>query len=69
MIQGDEPMVSKEMIDISIKPFLKDKKVNIVNLLGKIKDNKELNDKSCIKVVTNKFNRAIYFSREPILVK
>ena len=66
MIQGDEPMVSKEMIDISIKPFLKDKKVNIVNLLGKIKDKKELNDKSCIKVVTNKFNKAIYFSREPI---
>ena len=66
MIQGDEPMVSKEMIDISIKPFLKDKKVNIVNLLGKIKDNKELNDKS-YKSCYNKFNRAIY--SEIILVK
>ena len=66
MIQGDEPMITKKMIDSSIKPFFNDSSLNVVNLIGKIKDKKELNDRSCIKVVTDKNNNAIYFSREPI---
>lgn len=66
MIQGDEPMITSKMIDDSIKPFYKDKNINVVNLFGKIKDKKELYDTSCIKVVMDKNNNAIYFSREPI---
>lgn len=66
MIQGDEPMISSKMIDKSILPFYKDKSIQVANLLGKIKDNDELCDPSCIKVVIDKFDNAIYFSREPI---
>ena len=66
LVQGDEPMINFKMIDSSIRPFLKDDKVEIVNLLAKIKSNKEFKDKNCIKVVINKNKNAMYFSRESI---
>ena len=34
--------------------------------MGEIKTNKEFKDTNCIKVVVDKNNDAIYFSREPI---
>ena len=36
MVQGDEPMINSEMIDASVKPLLKNKKINIVNLICSI---------------------------------
>ena len=38
MVQGDEPLVKPEMIDEAVLPMLQDCNVNVVNLLGKIKD-------------------------------
>tara|TARA_A100001011_G_scaffold388785_1_gene469101 strand:- start:3436 stop:4209 length:774 start_codon:yes stop_codon:yes gene_type:complete len=68
MVQGDEPMVNKKMILDSLKPFRNDhnKIVQVVNLLGQIKSNRELNDKNCIKVVCDKYLNAMYFSRQSI---
>ncbi len=66
LVQGDEPMINYKMIDSSITPFLKDSKVQIVNLYSKIKTIKEFKDKNCIKVVLDKNKNAMYFSREPI---
>ena len=66
LVQGDEPMINFKMIDSSIKPFLSDDKVQIVNLYAKIKSNKEFKDKNCIKVVLDNNKNAMYFSREPI---
>ncbi|MDI6591502.1 MAG: 3-deoxy-manno-octulosonate cytidylyltransferase [Patescibacteria group bacterium] len=66
MIQGDEPMVRPEMIDLSLKPFFEDPSVQVVNLMAPIKSIEEHNDLNCIKVVVNKENFALYFSREPI---
>lgn len=66
MIQGDEPMITSKMIDKSIKPLIKNKKIGVVNIVSKIKDKKEFNDKNCIKVVKDKDNNALYFSRSPI---
>ena len=65
MIQGDEPMLKSKMIDISLKPF-SDKKVNVVNLISKIKDKNLMLDKNCIKIIKDKNNNALYFSRSPI---
>ena len=64
MVQGDEPLVNNKMIKQSITPF-KLKDINVVNLMGEI-SKKEFLDEDCIKVVTNKFNNALYFSRKPI---
>jgi len=66
MIQGDEPMVHPDMIDNSIKLMIKDFSLQVVNLMAPIKSIEEHNDPNCIKVVVDKDDFAIYFSREPI---
>jgi 3-deoxy-manno-octulosonate cytidylyltransferase (CMP-KDO synthetase) len=65
MVQGDEPMVTPEMISESLKPFI-DSSVNIVNLMSEMGTVKEFEDPNEVKVVVDKNNNAIYFSREPI---
>jgi 3-deoxy-manno-octulosonate cytidylyltransferase (CMP-KDO synthetase) len=66
MIQGDEPMISPEMIEESIKPFLQDKEINVVNLTSSLKSKEEQNDPHEVKVVFDLNGFALYFSREPI---
>lgn len=66
MVQGDEPMITPEMIDKSIEPFLIDENIQIVNLMSKIDTLDEFMDPNEVKVVANKKGEAIYFSREPI---
>ena len=58
-------MITPEMITESLKPFeLAD--VNVVNLMLSIYKDTEFNDPNEVKVVVNKQNEALYFSREPI---
>jgi len=66
MVQGDEPMVDNNMIVAAIKPFKFNNKINVINLISKIKDKRNFIDKNCIKVIKNKNNEALYFSRMPI---
>jgi 3-deoxy-manno-octulosonate cytidylyltransferase (CMP-KDO synthetase) len=66
MIQGDEPMVTPQMISSSLSPFKVDKSVNIVNLMANIETVQEFEDPNEVKVVVDKLNNAMYFSREPI---
>ena len=66
MIQGDEPLTYPEMIDEALKPLLEDKEVKITNLMARMKTVKEFEDPNEVKVVVDKFNNALYFSREPI---
>ena len=66
MIQGDEPMVTGKMIDKSLQPMIKNKKIKVVNLISPIKNKKELIDTNTIKVIPDKHENAIYFSRSVI---
>jgi len=66
MVQGDEPMVFPEMIDLAVKPMTEDRSIISVNLMAPIKNVEEHNDPNCPKVVVDKNNFALYFSREPI---
>lgn len=66
MIQGDEPLTYPEMIDEAVKPLLEDKGIAITNLMAEIKSVDEFEDPNEVKVVVDKFNNALYFSREPI---
>jgi 3-deoxy-manno-octulosonate cytidylyltransferase (CMP-KDO synthetase) len=66
MVQGDEPMTHPDMISEAIQPLLDDGQVQVVNLLGEIKDQAEFEDRNCIKVVYDLNMDAMYFSREPI---
>lgn len=66
MVQGDEPMVTPEMIDAAIKPMLEDPTLNVVNLMADLANEEEFEDPAEVKVVTDLHGNALYFSREPI---
>jgi len=66
MVQGDEPMIHPEMISQGVQPMLDDPEVLVTNLMGKIENIDEFNDRNCVKVVCNNKGNALYFSREPI---
>jgi 3-deoxy-manno-octulosonate cytidylyltransferase (CMP-KDO synthetase) len=66
MVQGDEPMVTPEMIEQAIAPMMKDNSIHVVNLMANIHTIEEFEDPNEVKVVVGLNNRALYFSREPI---
>lgn len=66
MIQGDEPMVHPDMIDMAVVPLMKNASIQVVNLMAPIQSLEEFNDPNCPKVVVDKKGFALYFSREPI---
>jgi 3-deoxy-manno-octulosonate cytidylyltransferase (CMP-KDO synthetase) len=66
MVQGDEPLVHPDMIDEALAPMLLEPTILITNLLGRISDDAEFEDRNCIKVVCDRKGDALYFSREPI---
>lgn len=66
MVQGDEPMVRPEMIDAAVRPLLDDPAVNVTNLMAEMETVAEFEDPNEVKVVVDRANDALYFSREPI---
>ena len=66
MVQGDEPMLTPDMIDAALEPLLADPALNVVNLMADIKTVAAFEDPNEVKVVVDKDNNALYFSREPI---
>jgi len=66
MIQGDEPMIIPRMIDLAVKPMVRIKDIFAVNLMGKINRRDNPEDPNLVKVVADKENFALYFSREAI---
>ena len=54
------------MIEDSIEPMIKDRSIRITNLVANIKTVEAFEDKNEIKVILDKNNDALYFSREPI---
>ena len=66
MVQGDEPMITPEMITDAIQPFYNADTINVVNLMANIKSVEEFEDPNEVKVVVDNESNAVYFSREPI---
>lgn len=64
-IQGDEPFIHPEQIDMVVKGFSK-KHVQISTLVRKIDEPRELQQASIVKVVRKTNGEALYFSRSPI---
>lgn len=64
-IQGDEPFIRPEQIDLAASCFVSDK-VQIATLVKKINKNEELFNVNTPKVLLNKYDEAIYFSRQTI---
>lgn len=65
-IQGDEPLISSRMIDSAVSRFKKDKKAVMGTMKKEIASIEEALNPNIVKVITDKDNNAIYFSRLPI---
>jgi 3-deoxy-manno-octulosonate cytidylyltransferase (CMP-KDO synthetase) len=65
MIQGDEPMVHPEMLDEALEPLSPGSSTHVVNLMATI-DADGARDPNEIKVVVNRLQEALYFSRHPL---
>lgn len=65
-IQGDEPLIHPAMIDSVGRALLEDNTICTATVIRKIEDKKELHDPNVVKVVVDKNNFALYFSRSAI---
>ena len=65
-LQGDEPQIKPEAIDLVIKSLKSSPEIDISTLIREIEDKEQIENPNCVKcVVDNNFN-AMYFSRCPI---
>lgn len=64
-VQGDEPLIQGEMIQDIISSF-EDDKVCMATLKKKLIAQEDIANPNIVKVVTDKYDNAIYFSRCPI---
>ena len=65
-VQGDEPLIDPAAIDTAILPLLHEPAIHMGTLKKKIEDPRDAADPNVVKVVTDRFQNAIYFSRSTI---
>jgi 3-deoxy-manno-octulosonate cytidylyltransferase (CMP-KDO synthetase) len=65
-IQGDEPLIDPTAIDTALLPLLEEPAIPMGTLKKRIEDPREVSDPNVVKVVTDRFENAIYFSRSTI---
>ncbi len=65
-IQGDEPFIQPEQIDLLTETLLRQSRFTIATLAKKIDDPALLQNPNVVKVVFSKKQGALYFSRHPI---
>jgi 3-deoxy-manno-octulosonate cytidylyltransferase (CMP-KDO synthetase) len=65
-IQADEPLIHPTMIDAVARALLDEKEVTMATIAKRIDDLKEIQDPNVVKVVMDKNNFALYFSRAPV---
>lgn len=65
-IQGDEPLVDSRMIDEVVEVMVKDENIPMATLCYEISEGNEFDSPNVVKVVFDKNNFALYFSRSLI---
>jgi 3-deoxy-manno-octulosonate cytidylyltransferase (CMP-KDO synthetase) len=65
-IQGDEPLIHPNMIDAVARTILNDEKVAVATLIKKITDLADVYNPHVVKVVKDKDDFALYFSRAEV---
>ena len=65
-LQGDEPLIEQENIELVIKGVLEDEQADISTLVRLIEDMDEVNNPNLVKCVFDVNNYAMYFSRSKI---
>ena len=65
-VQGDEPEISADAIDLAITLLEQNPDVRMSTLATPICDRESFENPNCVKVVVDRNLRALYFSRSPI---
>ncbi|MGL4357275.1 MAG: 3-deoxy-manno-octulosonate cytidylyltransferase [Cetobacterium sp.] len=65
-IQGDEPLIEPDMINSLIDIFKEENDLKMATLKHKLKKKEDIENPNFVKVITNKKDYAIYFSRSVI---
>lgn len=65
-IQGDEPLIRGDVLDLLVSEMKKDSQAQMGTLSHEIETEEDLKNENIVKVLSNQSNHAIYFSRFPI---
>ena len=65
-IQGDEPRIDPDAVDRLMEMLRNDATTDVATLATPIRDAATFENRSCVKVVCDDSQRALYFSRSPI---
>lgn len=65
-VQGDEPLISPRTIENAVAEIFEDETIDIATTCEMISDYKDVLSPNIVKVVTDKNDCALYFSRSPI---
>ena len=65
-IQADEPLIHSTMIDALAQALLDDDTLSMATIMKRLEDPKDINDPNVVKVVVDKNNFALYFSRAAV---
>jgi len=65
VVQGDEPLLHPEMIDLAVKPLMTDPEVQVLTLIAEMTED-EWHDPNEVKVTIDKYSDVLYMTRSPI---
>ena len=65
-VQGDEPLIPPQNIEKVVEPLIEDTSVSVTSLRILIQNPKDIFNNNITKVVVDKFDYALYFSKAPI---
>ena len=65
-VQGDEPLLKPETLDLLIDPYFREEGVACVNLIENLEGEAEINSYNNVKCIFDQRGFALYFSRLPI---
>ena len=65
-VQGDEPLIEGSLIDELVTEFEKDEQLQMATVATELREESDMKNPNNVKVVTDKNNDALYFSRSLI---
>ncbi|MEY4683652.1 MAG: hypothetical protein RLZ25_111 [Pseudomonadota bacterium] len=65
-LQGDEPLMQPALVRELAETLAEDREASVATLAAPIEEAHEVFDPNAVKVVTNRYGHALYFSRAPI---
>lgn len=65
-VQGDEPLVRPDMLEVLIRAFDSDRSLPCANLMVEIHSEADFQSPNVIKTVVDRQHNALYFSRQPV---